>query len=85
MLLVICIALPCDTETVKNEPAMQETRVRSLGQKDPLEREWQLTLVFLPDNPMERGVWQAIVHGVAKSQTRLNNTHTHTHTQTDKY
>ena len=24
---------------VKNLPAMQETRVRSLGQKDPLERE----------------------------------------------
>ena len=73
MLLVICIGLPCDTETVKNEPAMQETRVRSLGQEDPLERERQLTLVFLPDNPMERGVWQATVHGVTKSQTRLNN------------
>ena len=25
---------------------------------------------------MGRGVWQAIVHGVAKNQTRLNNTHT---------
>ena len=27
-------------------------------------------------NPMERGAWQATVHGVAKSQTGLN-THTH--------
>ena len=33
---------------VKNLPAMQETQVRSLGREDPLEREWQLTPVFLP-------------------------------------
>ena len=26
-------------QMVKNPPAMQETRVRSLGQKDPLEKE----------------------------------------------
>ena len=25
------------------------------------------------ENPMDRGAWQAIVHGVAKSQTRLSN------------
>ena len=31
------------------------------------------------ENPMDRGAWQAIVHGVAKSQTQLKwNTHTHT-------
>ena len=28
------------------------------------------------ENPMDRGAWQATVHGVAKSQTRLS-THTH--------
>ena len=33
---------------VKNLPAMQEARVRSLGQEDPLERAWQPTPVFLP-------------------------------------
>ena len=27
---------------------MQETRVQSLAQEDPLEREWQPTSVFLP-------------------------------------
>ena len=32
---------------VKNLPAMQEARVRSLGQEDPLERAWQPTPVFL--------------------------------------
>ena len=26
-----------------------------------------------PENPMEGGAWQATVHGVAKSQTRLSN------------
>ena len=25
------------------------------------------------ENPMDRGAWWAVVHGVAKSQTRLNN------------
>ena len=25
------------------------------------------------ENPMDRRAWQAIVHGVAKSQTRLSN------------
>ena len=29
-----------------------------------------------PDNPMDRGAWQAIVHRVAKSGTGLS-THTH--------
>ena len=32
------------------------------------------------ENPMDRGAWWAIVHGVTKSWTQLN-THTHTHTQ----
>jgi len=32
------------------------------------------------DNPRDRGAWRATVHGVAKSQTRLN---AHTHTSTE--
>ena len=35
-------------QTVKNLPAMQETQVRSLGQKDPWRREWQTTPVVFP-------------------------------------
>ena len=31
---------------------------------------------------MDREIWQAVVHGVSKSQTRLSDFHTHTHTQT---
>ena len=33
-------------------------------------------------NPMDRGAWWAVVHGVAKSLTRLTElAHTHTHTR----
>ena len=32
----------------KNLPAMQGTRVQSLGQEDPLKKEWVPTPVFLP-------------------------------------
>ena len=33
---------------VKNLPALQETCVRSLGQEDPLEKEWLPIPVFWP-------------------------------------
>ena len=35
-------------QMVKNLPAMQETRVLSLGWENPLERRWQPTPVSLP-------------------------------------
>ena len=35
--------------------------------KIPWRREWQSTLVFLPENPMDRGAWWATVHGVTES------------------
>ena len=35
-------------QTVKNLPAMQKTRVLSLGQEDPLRRELESTPAFLP-------------------------------------
>ena len=30
-----------------------------------------------PENPMDRGVWWAAIHGVTKSRTRLKRLHTH--------
>ena len=36
------------------------------------------------DNSRDRGAWQAIVHGVTKSRTRLSDFHTHTHAQVEK-
>ena len=35
-------------------------------------RKWQPTLVLFLENPMDGGVWQAIVHGVSKSRTGLS-------------
>ena len=35
-------------QTVKNLPAVQETRVQSLGREDPLEKGTELTSAFLP-------------------------------------
>ena len=34
--------------------------------KIPWRRKWQSTPVFLPGDLMDRGAWQATVHGVAK-------------------
>ena len=59
-------------QKVKNLPAVWETQVQSLGREDPLEKEWQPTLVPLPGKSHGRGAWWATVHGVAKSQTRLS-------------
>ena len=60
----------------------QETRVRPLGQEDPLKgRACQPIPVFLPGNPTDRGAWQATVHGVAKCPTQLKQLSMHTHTR----
>ena len=58
-------------QTVKNLPAVQETWVRSLSQEYPLEK-GVTTQSSILENSMERGAWQAIVHGVAKSWTQLS-------------
>ena len=72
--VIIGMSDPISSSFLKNPPAMQETWVQSLGWDDPLEEDitnhasipvWRI--------PMYRGAWQAAVHGVAKSQTRLSN------------
>ena len=61
------------TQGVKTLPAMEETWVHSLGWDDPLEEEMVThSSIFAWRIPMDRGAWQATVHGVAKSQTRLS-------------
>ena len=56
------------TQMVKNVPAMQETWVRSLGQKDPMEKGMAThSGILAQKNPMDRGAWQATVHRVTKS------------------
>ena len=41
-------------QMVKNLPAMQETRIRSLGQEDPLEEEMATPPVFSPGKSLDR-------------------------------
>ena len=69
--------------TVKNMPAVQEIWVDPWVRKIPWRGEWLPTPVFLLEHPMDRGAWQATVHGVIKSQTRLSNENFHfSHTGT---
>ena len=56
-------------QTVKNLPAMQETQIRSLGREDPLEKGLATCYSILAWKMMDRGAWQATVHGVAKIRT----------------
>ena len=57
-------------QTIKNLPAMQETWVRSLGWEDSLKEGMATYSSFLAWKiPMDRGAWQATIHGVAKSDT----------------
>ena len=72
-------------QTVKNLPAMQETQVRSLGQEDPLEKVYGNPLQYsLLGNHTDRGAWWATVHIVAKSQTRLSDSHSYDITATNR-
>ena len=58
---------------VKNPSAMQEIqelRVGSLGQEDPLEEGIGNPLqYYYLENPMDKGAWWATVHRVTKSWT----------------
>ena len=49
---------------------MQEARVRSLGWKDPLEKEMATNSNILAEkNPTDSGAWWATVHGVVECGT----------------
>ena len=58
-------------QLIKNPPAMQETWVQSLGWEDPLEKGKGYPLQY---SGLENSM-NCIVHGVAKSQTRLSDFH----------
>ena len=68
----------------KNKPSCQCKRHKKCGfdpwvGKMPWRRAWQHTPIFLLESPMDRGLWQAIVHTVAKSWSRLKRLNTHIH------
>ena len=54
-------------QMVKNQPVMQETRLRSLGREDsPGEGNGNPLEHPCLENSMDRGAWRATVHGVTK-------------------
>ena len=60
-------------QMVNDLPAMQETWVRFLGWEDPLEEGMAThSSVLAWRISMDRGAWQATVHGIT-SQTQLSN------------
>ena len=65
-------------QVVKNPPAMPVTWVWPLGWEDPFGEGRCNPLQYSGlENSMDRGAWRATVHGVAKSQTGLNDFHFH--------
>ena len=58
-------------QMIKNLPIMQEIWVQSLGWEDPLEKGKATHSSILA----WRIPWTVLVHGVAKSQTRLRDVH----------
>ena len=60
-------------QKIKNPPAMWENWVRSLGWDNPLEEGMATHSSILTWRILiDRGAWQATVHGVTKSQTQLS-------------
>ena len=63
---------------VKNLPAVQEAQVWSLDQEDFLEMGTAYPLQYsCLEDSTDRGAWRAIVQGVTKSRTQLNNQYFH--------
>ena len=60
-------------QMVKNQPAMWETWVRSLGWKDPMEEGMETHSSILAWRiPMDRGAWRDTVRWVTMNQTQLS-------------
>ena len=57
---------------VKSTPAVQETRVQSLGREDALAKEMQLLRYSCLGIPMDRGACRLQSTGSRKSWTQLN-------------
>jgi len=60
-------------QMVKHLPTVQDTRIRSLGREDPLEKEIGNLLQYsCLEILMDGGVWWATVRGFTKNRTQLS-------------
>ena len=57
---------------VKNQPAVQENWVQSLGWEDPGEGNGYPIQYSCFENSTDRGAWWATVYGLPKSHTQLS-------------
>ena len=71
--------LPCSSN--RNQSAGDQGSIPGLGRSSG-EGNGNLLQYSCLENSMDREAWRATVRGVAKSQTRLSESHTHTHTHT---
>ena len=63
---------------VKNLPVMWETWIQSLGQEDPQEQGMATRFSILTwKKPLNRGAWQATVHGGHKESDMTEYIHMH--------
>ena len=67
---------------VKNQPAVWENWIQSLGWEDPLQEGMAThSNIVSWRNPMDSGAWRATVHEVANSRTWLSDQAQHTVTK----
>ena len=59
-------------QMVKNLPAMQETRVRPVSQKDSLEKGMDTYSSIQVWNSTDRGAWQTTFHEITKCWIQLS-------------
>ena len=70
-------------QMVKNLPAKWETWIQFLGWENPLQEGMVTHFSLLAWRiPMDRGAWQATIHGLSKSETRLSDQAQHIQTDT---
>ena len=65
---------------VKNQPAVQEMRVPSLGQEEPLEKEMATHSCSCLGNTMDTGAWRATAHVTKKLISFFPDSETYTET-----
>ena len=74
------MALTCNKESASNAGARDSGLIPGL-ERSPREGNGNPFQYSYLENPMDRGAWQATVHEVAKSQTRLSDYHFHMHVE----